>query len=150
MKGDFPDARVADVKILNIGTLGEEYAIRPSALSAKRNKGYFSLWGGGERLLLTTMAANQQLHKAMLERELRSANALDNYVLLDDTLPGEAACEITLDNASQGSLRSLASRGKQLATNEFTKNRLLRAFFDQPAASFKPSLLHSSRATLSP
>lgn len=137
MTSDFPDAKVDDVKILNIGTLGEEYTVSPAVLEAPRNNGYFGLWGLGERLVLTTMTANQQLHKAMLERELRKHNASGNYVYLDDTVPNEAASDITLDNASDSSLRNLASRGKQLATSEFTKNTRLQAFFESTAAPFK-------------
>lgn len=136
MSSDFPAAKVADVKILNIGTLGEEYTVSPAALESKCNNGYFGLWGIGERLVLTTMTANQLLHKAMLERELRTHNASANYVYLDDIVPNEAASDITLDNASDSSLRNLASRGKQLATNEYTKNPLLQDFFKQPAAPF--------------
>lgn len=137
MANDFPDATVSDVKILNIGTLGEEYTVSPAALETTRNNGYLGLWGLGERLVLTTMTANQQLHKAMLERELRRHGASDNYVYLDDTVPNEAASDITLDNASASSLRNLASRGKQLATNEFTKNIRLQTFFEHPTAPFK-------------
>ncbi|MFN4235888.1 MAG: CBASS cGAMP-activated phospholipase [Vogesella sp.] len=136
MTSDFPDATVSDVTILNIGTLGEEYTVSPSALGARFNNGYFGLWGMGERLVLTTMTANQLLHKAMLLRELRTDNAEDNYVYLDDTIPNEAASDITLDNASESSLRNLASRGKQLATDEFTKNARLQAFFERQAAPF--------------
>lgn len=137
MKSDFQGARVEDVQILNIGTLGEEYTIRPSALTARRNNGYLGLWGAGERLVLTTMTSNQLLHKAMLLRELRSHEAEGNYVSLDDSVPNEAASDITLDNASQGSLRNLASRGKQTATVEYTKNPKVRAFFQLPATPFK-------------
>ena len=137
MKNDFPNAAVSNIKILNIGTLGEEYTASPTALEAKYNNGYFGLWGVGERLVLTTMTANQQLHKAMLERELRDYGAFDNYVYLDDTVPNEAASDITLDNARPSSLRNLASRGKQLATNEFTKNERLKAFFKDRAVPFK-------------
>ncbi|MFI8373015.1 CBASS cGAMP-activated phospholipase [Pseudomonas helleri] len=136
MNSDF-DVTVNDVKILNIGTLGEEYTIRPAAFEKTRNNGYLGLWGLGERLVLTTMTANQQLHKSMLERQLRIAGASENYVYLDDTVPNEAAVDITLDNASASSLRNLASRGRQLATNEFTKNTRLQAFFDSPASPFK-------------
>src|SRR5690606_28186228 len=131
---DFPNAKVADVKILNIGTLGEEYTVSPSALSSVRNNGYWGLWGVGERLVLTTMTANQLLHNAMLLRELRSHNALENHVYLDDSIPNEAASEITLDNASESSLRNLASRGKQLATTQYTTNQKMRAFFERRAA----------------
>lgn len=137
MQVDFEHTTVSDVKILNIGTLGEEYTVSPSALAAKRNNGYFGLWGIGERLVLTTMTANQLLHKAMLLRELRTFDASDNYVYLDDTIPNEAASDITLDNASESSLRNLASRGKQLATDEYTKNPRVRTFFQSPAAPFK-------------
>jgi len=137
MQSDFPTATVNDVKILNIGTLGEEYTVSPSVLNSKFNNGYLGLWGMGERLVLTTMTANQLLHKAMLLRELRTSNAIDNYVYLDDSIPNEAASDITLDNASKSSLRNLASRGKQLATVEFTKNAKLQAFFNTPAVPFK-------------
>lgn len=139
MVTDFPNATVGDVKVLNVGTLGEEYTIAPAALGGKYNKGYFGLWGAGERLVLTTMTANQILHKAMLLRELSSHSALENYVFLDDTIPNEAASDITLDNASEASLRNLASRGKQLATVEYTKNSKLRGFFKSPAAPFEYS-----------
>lgn len=135
MASDF-DVTANDVKILNIGTLGEEYNIRPAALEKTRNNGYLGLWGFGERLVLTTMTANQQLHKSILERELRSIGATDNYVYLDDTVPNEAASDITLDNASASTLRNLASRGKQLATNEYAKNSRLQAFFEYPTPMF--------------
>ena len=137
MTTDFPDASVSDVHILNIGTLGEEYTVSPTALASRNNNGYIGLWGMGERLVLTTMTANQLLHKAMLLRELRSADALENYVYLDDTVPNEAASDLTLDNASESSLRNLASRGKQTATDEFTKNDRLQNFFKHRAESFK-------------
>ncbi|QFI39922.1 patatin [Moritella marina ATCC 15381] len=137
MKIDFPDAKVSDVRILNVGTLGEEYAISPSNLATKKWNGYLGLWGIGERLVQTTMTANQQLHKAMLLRELATHNATENYVYLDDSIPNEAAGDITLDNASESTLRNLASRGKQLATEEFTKNKLLQEFFKIPASPFK-------------
>lgn len=137
MRSHFPEADVPDVKILNIGTLGEEYTVSPAALASRYNRGYLGLWGFGERLVLTTMTANQLLHKAMLLRELRHHDVIENYVYLDDTVPNEAASDITLDNASESSLRNLASRGKQLATVEYTKNTKLRAFFERPAAPFK-------------
>ncbi|HGF5560128.1 TPA: CBASS cGAMP-activated phospholipase [Klebsiella quasipneumoniae] len=135
MQTDFPGVDVRNIRILNIGTLGEEYTISPAALASKKN-GYAGLWGGGERLVLTTMTANQLLHKAILKRELRRNDASDNYVYLDDTIPNEAASDITLDNASESSLRNLASRGKQLATDEFSKNNQLRAFFKARAVPF--------------
>lgn len=137
MRSDFPDASYKTVHILNIGTLGEEYTVSPRALGAKWWNGYFGLWGGGKRLVLTTMTANQLLHKSMLMRDLWTNSATDNYVYLDDTIPNEAASDITLDNASQSSLRNLASRGKQLATVEFTKNEALQAFFTNTAQPFK-------------
>lgn len=137
MTTDFPNAKVEDVSILNIGTLGEEYTVSPAALNNERRNGYLGLWGGGERLVLTTMTANQLLHKAMLLRELGSHDALNNYTYLDDTIPNEAASDITLDNASESSLKNLASRGKQLATVEYTKNTKLKAFFESKAKTFK-------------
>lgn len=138
MRSDFPAASYKDVHILNIGTLGEEYTISPRSLGSKQWRGYFGLWGAGKRLVLTTMTANQLLHKNMLMRDLWTNSASDNYLYLDDTVPNEAAGDITLDNASQSSLRNLSSRGKQLATVEFTKNTKLQAFFNHTAQPFSP------------
>ncbi|MGL4579955.1 MAG: CBASS cGAMP-activated phospholipase [Shewanella xiamenensis] len=138
MASDFPNAQISDVKILNIGTLGDEYTVSPSALCSKK-QGYLGLWGVGERLVLSTMTANQQLHKFMLLRELASHNCTGNFVELDGNIPNEAASDITLDNASKGSLQNLTSRGKQLATEEYTKNEALRAFFYEAAKPFKLS-----------
>lgn len=139
MQSDFPKASYQDIYTLNIGTLGEEYTVSPKTLSANWWNGYIGLWGVGKRLVLTTMTANQLLHKNMLLRELSTHSAQDNYVYLDDTIPNEAASDITLDNASESSLRNMASRGKQLATVEFTKNKALQAYFDTTAMPFKRS-----------
>ncbi|MCT8127545.1 cGAMP-activated phospholipase CapV [Alishewanella sp. BS5-314] len=139
MQSDFPDAKMENIHILNIGTLGEEYTISPSSLEAKDSwwrGGYFGLWGKGERLVLATMTANQILHKSMLIRELRTRGNPENYVYLDDTVPNEAASDITLDNASEASLKNLSSRGKQLATTEYTTNTKLKKFFAKPAKPF--------------
>ncbi|MCA6968411.1 cGAMP-activated phospholipase CapV [Pectobacterium carotovorum] len=137
MKSDFPSATHQNVHILNIGTLGEEYTVSPKALGKKWWNGYFGLWGGGKRLVLSTMTANQILHRNMLLRDLRVNAVTDNYIYLDDIIPNEAANDITLDNSSQSSLRNLASRGKQLATDEFTNNKELQNFFRFPAPIFK-------------
>ncbi|WP_421205108.1 CBASS cGAMP-activated phospholipase [Aeromonas sp. 601027] len=144
MKTDFPNASHQNVHILNIGTLGEEYTISPKALDAKWWNGYIGLWGAGKRLVLTTMTSNQLLHKNMLIRELLTNSAKDNYVYLDDTIPNEAASDITLDNASKSSLRNLSSRGKQLATVEFTSNMKLQYFFDIPALPFNRVIIEGN------
>ncbi|HAT4499321.1 TPA: cGAMP-activated phospholipase CapV [Serratia marcescens] len=125
-----------DIHILNIGTVGEEYSLSPKQLSRQRWNGYLHLWGFGKRLVLTTMTANQHLHKNMLLRELAFNNALDNYISIDETIPNEAAGEITLDNASRSSLENLQARGKQLAHSEFGHNQKLRRLFIVTAESF--------------
>ncbi|HCW2781614.1 TPA: patatin, partial [Escherichia coli] len=126
-----------DVYILNIGTVGEDYSLSPSLLSKKRWTGYCHLWGMGKRLVLTTMTANQHLHKNMLLRELALHDALDNYLYLDEVIPNEAASDITLDNASDSSLQNLSARGKQLANVQFAQNQKLKNFFISPAKPFK-------------
>lgn len=136
MRSDFPNAEVADIHILNVGTLGEEYTVSPKSLSGERRKGYMNLWGMGERLVLTTMTANQLLHKSMLQREMRSHDAIENYVYIDDKVPNEAACDITLDNASESSLQNLSSRGKQIATEVFANDLRVRSFFEGVANPF--------------
>lgn len=140
MQSDFPKATIEDIKILNVGTLGEEYAIAPINFLSKVRRGYFGIWGGGEKLVLTTMTANQRLHKDMLFRDLNAAGAKDNYVYMDDTVPSDAANSITLDNASESSLQYLVSRGKQLASTQYTGNAQLRRFFERPAVPFTPSI----------
>jgi patatin-like phospholipase/acyl hydrolase len=137
MKSDFPDATVKDVRILNVGTLANDYCISPKLLMKNKKGGYGTLWGGGQKLVLTTMTANQHLHQNMLKRELATHNAESNYVYLDDSIPNEAASDITLDNASLASLQNLKSRGIQLATEEFSQNKHLQAFFNKPAPTFK-------------
>ena len=136
MKSDF-DVSHKDVYILNIGTVGEDYSLSPSLLSKKRWTGYCHLWGMGKRLVLTTMTANQHLHKNMLLRELALHDALDNYLYLDEVIPNEAASDITLDNASDSSLQNLSARGKQLANVQFAQNQKLKNFFISPAKPFK-------------
>lgn len=126
-----------DIHILNIGTVGEEYSLSPRLLSKKWWNGYCRLWGMGKTLVLTTMTANQHLHKNMLLRELTLNDALDNYIYLDEVIPNEAASDITLDNASESSLQNLSARGKQLANVQLAQNQKLKNFFTTPAKPFK-------------
>lgn len=90
----------------------------------------------GERLVLSTMTANQHLQRFMLIREFKAHDIESNFVELDDTIPNEAASDITLDNSTASSLDNLVSRGQQLATERFTQQESLRAFFKYPAKPF--------------
>ncbi|EKA6606514.1 cGAMP-activated phospholipase CapV [Salmonella enterica] len=139
MKSDF-NVTHKDIHILNVGTVGEEYSLSPRLLSKKWWNGYCRLWGMGKGLVLTTMTANQLLHKNMLLRELTLNDALDNYVYLDEVIPNEAASDITLDNASESSLQNLSARGKQLANVQLAQNQKLRNFFTTPAKPFKRTI----------
>lgn len=134
MKHDFPQATGKDVRILNVGTAGEEFCIKPSKVT---QGGYMGLWGFGEKLLLTTMAANQQLHTDMLRRELNFHGAVDNFVEIDDSVPHEAADEITLDNASESTLRNLAGRGKQAASVAYSQSSTLQEILEHPVTPYK-------------
>ncbi|MHA3060767.1 CBASS cGAMP-activated phospholipase [Acinetobacter sp. ANC 4636] len=136
MKNDFPNAKPEDVCVLNIGTLSENYCIGPKALSKKCNKGYLGLWGMGERLVLSTMTANQHLQRFMLIREFKVMGIEKNYVEIDETIPNEAAADITLDNASESSLRQLKGMGKKLGAEGYTENEELRKFFLKPTKRF--------------
>lgn len=122
-----------DIHILNIGTVGEEYSLSPKLLSKTWWNGYCRLWGMGKRLVLTTMTANQHLHKNMLQRELMLHDAVDNYIYLDEIIPNEAASDITLDNATKSSLENLSARGRQLANVKFAQDQKLKNFFTTPA-----------------
>ncbi len=140
MKSDFPDVAHKDIHILNIGTTGEEYSLSPRLLSKKWWNGYCRLWGVGKKLVLTTMTANQHLHKNMLLRELTLHGASDNYTSLDEVIPNEAASDITLDNATKSSIENLRARGRQLATVQFAQNQKLKSFFTTPAKPFKRAI----------
>lgn len=136
MKRDFPDACPADVHVLNIGTLSEDYCISPTTLSENCSKGYLGLWKMGERIVLTTMTANQHLQSFMLSREFRILGIEKNYVEIDETVANEAASEITLDNASKPSLEALRGAGIRLAAEKYAQNEELREFFIKPAKPF--------------
>ena len=136
MKNDFPNAKPEDVRVLNIGTLSGDYCISPATLSKKYGKGYLGLWNMGERIVLTTMTANQHLQRFMLLREFKALNIEKNYVEIDETIPNEAASEITLDNASESSLKSLRGMGTKLGSERYTEDAELRKFFIKPAQLF--------------
>lgn len=53
---DFFEVKVSDVKILNVGILGEEYSFSFFSLVGK--SGYLGLWGMGERLVFSVMVVN--------------------------------------------------------------------------------------------
>lgn len=136
MKSDFPNAEPKDVKVLNIGTMSEDYCISPDTLSKNSGKGYWGLWNMGERIVLTTMTANQHLQRFMLLREFKAHNIEKNYVEIDATIPNEAASEITLDNASSSSLDALRGMGKKLGAERYTEDTELRNFFLKPVKPF--------------
>ncbi len=136
MKNDFPNAKPEDVHVLNIGTLSEDYCVSPAVLSKNCGKGYLSLWNMGERIVLTTMTANQHLQRFMLLREFKALNIEKNYVEIDETIPNEAASEITLDNASESSLQSLRGMGRKLGLERYSEDPELRKFFVNPAKPF--------------
>lgn len=136
MKSDFPNAKPKDVKVLNIGTLSEDYCIGPDTLSKQHSKGYMGLWSMGERIVLITMTANQHLQRFMLLRDFKAHNIEKNYVEIDATIPSEAASEITLDNASSSSLDALRGMGKKLGAERYTEDTELRKFFLKPVKPF--------------
>lgn len=136
MQNDFPNAKPENVKVLNVGTLSKDYCISPKTLSSKCGKGYLGLWNMGERIILSTMTANQHLQRFMLLREFKVLKIEKNYVEIDETIPNEAAAEITLDDASESCLKALRGSGKKLAAEQYTQNEELRKFFLKPAKPF--------------
>ena len=137
MKEDFPNAKPEDVHILNIGTLSENYCIGPKTLKKQNSKGYLNLWGTGERLVLSSMTANQHLQRFMLIRELTALNIIGNYVEIDDIISNEASSDITLDNASASSLDALLGLGRKLGSESYSERSELREFFVEKAEPFK-------------
>jgi patatin-like phospholipase/acyl hydrolase len=136
MQTDFPNAKAENVRVLNIGTLSEDYCISPAILSKNCGKGYFGLWNMGERIVLTTMTANQHLQRFMLIRDFKAMNISKNYVEIDATISNEAASEITLDNATSSSLDALRAMGQKLGGERYTEDPELRKFFLRPVKPF--------------
>ncbi|UOG19805.1 CBASS cGAMP-activated phospholipase [Acinetobacter sp. PK01] len=136
MQQDFKGISVKDINILNVGTLNENFCIRPKTLKRKWITGYIFLWGLGKRLVESTMTANQDMQKKMLIRELRPLGLLDNYVEIDKTIPNEASQDIALDNASKYVLGTIEGWGINDAHHNYTQNPKLRAFFTSPSEPF--------------
>ena len=93
----------------------------------------------GERLVLSTMTANQHLQRFMLLRELKVLGISNNYVEIDETIPNEASSDITLDNASQSSLNALKGMGEKLGAERYSEVEELRDFFLKIAKPFVKS-----------
>lgn len=136
MQQDFKGISVKDINILNVGTLNENFCIRPKTLKRKWITGYIFLWGLGKRLVESTMTANQDMQKKMLIRELRPLGLLDNYVEIDKTIPNEASQDIALDNASKYVLGTIEGWGINDAHHNYTQNPKLRDFFTSPSEPF--------------
>jgi hypothetical protein len=82
------------------------------------------------------MTANQHLQRFMLIRELKTLGILNNYIEIDDTIPNEAASDITLDNASEHTLIALKGLGEKLGAEKYTECEELRGFFVEHAKPF--------------
>lgn len=146
MQADFPNAKPQDLKVLNVGTLNVDYCISPETLHKNFDKGYYSLWKMGERIVLSTMTANQHLQRFMLLREFKAQNIEKNYVEIDEVVANEAASEITLDNACESSLASLRGAGVRLAGERYTQDPELRSFFLKIAKPFNSNNLSQGEA----
>ena len=82
------------------------------------------------------MTANQHLQRFMLIRELKTLGILNNYIEIDDTIPNEAASDITLDNASEHTLIALKGLGEKLGAEKYTECEELRDLFVEHAKPF--------------
>lgn len=82
------------------------------------------------------MKANQHLQSFILSREFRTHGIEKNYVEIDETVPNEAASEITLDNASKTSLEAHLGAGIRLAAEKYAQNEEIREFFIKLAKPF--------------
>ena len=146
MNLDFPEATLKDIRILNVGTLNENFCIGPETLRKKCATGYFGLWGLGKRLVASTMTANQSMQKHMLIRELRPLELLGNYVEIDRIIPNEASGDIVLDNASESVLKTIKGWGKNDADQSFAQKKELRDFFTTQSKPFIKSNNNGSAA----
>lgn len=132
---------IKNIRILNIGTLNENYAIKHSKLEAKHNNGFLGLWGMGERLVLTKISSNQWLNKNLLVRELMKTNNLEHYIYIDEKKMGQVEVDYSLDNSHLENLNLLVSYGIQQANIKYNENESLRDLFCQKALAFEKNKL---------
>lgn len=124
-----------DIKILNIGTLSNDFCVNPNNIS-RWFPGYFGLWGGGKTLIETVMSSSQKMHGFMASKALNCEGMSPCYFSLDETVPDQQARVISLDNASEESLKALVAWGKSVATTATGNKALIDTFFSKEAPAF--------------
>lgn len=124
-----------DIKILNIGTLSNDFCINPNNIT-KFSPGYVGLWGGGKALIDTVMSSSQKMHGFMANKTLNHEGTPQRYFSLDETVPDQQAQLISLDNASTESLKALVAWGKSVATTATGDDNLFKTFFSMEAPAF--------------
>lgn len=132
---EFKGITANDIKILNIGTLSNDFCINPNNIS-RWFPGYFGLWGGGKALIETVMSSSQKMHGFMAGKALNREGMPPCYFSLDETVPDQQARVISLDNASEESLKALVAWGKSVATTATGKKALIETFFSTEAPAF--------------
>ena len=135
LQQEFPQTSAENIKILNVGTLSNEFCIHPKYIKSLI-PGYFHLWGGGKRLVETVMTSNQLMHSYMARRSLNKDPNIRSYFELDESVPNEQASIISLDNASDEALKILSARGKHIGTTACADQNLMKTFFSSPAPAF--------------
>lgn len=72
----------------------------------------------------------------MAGKALNQEGMLPCYFSLDETVPDQQARVISLDNASEESLKALVAWGKSVATTATGKRILIETFFSSEAPAF--------------
>lgn len=132
---EFEGLTPKDIKILNIGTLSNDFCVNPNNIS-RWFPGYFGLWGGGKALIETVMSSSQKMHGFMANKALNFEGKPTCYYTLDETVPDQQARVISLDNASKESLKALVAWGKSVATTATGNKTLIDVFFSSEAPAF--------------
>lgn len=132
---EFKDITPSDIKILNIGTLSNDFCVNPNNIS-RWFPGYFGLWGGGKALIETVMSSSQKMHGFMASKALNREGMRPCYFSLDETVPDQQARVISLDNASEESLKALVAWGNSVATTATGNKTLIDTFFSMEAPAF--------------
>ncbi|WP_316677288.1 CBASS cGAMP-activated phospholipase [uncultured Tolumonas sp.] len=132
---EFEGLTATDIKILNIGTLSNDFCVNPNNIK-RWFPGYLGLWGGGKNLIETVMSSSQKMHGFMANKALNADGKTTCYFSLDETVPDQQARVISLDNASKESLKALMAWGKSVATTATGNKNLIDTFFNAKAPAF--------------
>jgi hypothetical protein len=99
------DKERKNISLLSIGTLGTVVTLNEEEPSLNRG-----IYKWGLPVIELTTSAGQALHELWVKKILG-----EHYLVVDDVLENDQADYISLDNASDGALKTLKNRGTDKA-----------------------------------